>query len=456
MKKIGVNKLIETFDTTYNIIDKVISIPVNITETLVKGDSNSKIIHFRILRFYDGVDLSNKDVYVCYKNASGQTGETVCINRKTTNVTLTFDWIIPSEVTTSAGIIFYFVEFRTVDNANQKIYCWKTIEQKYQVANTFEVTNTALPSPYTAEKVFLNINPNRVSRSDISGSGIPIKIVGKTIQMKQEKPIAVMNDNMSVALTFRIPRYYDNVDRQNMTFCFPYVNANRDSDISCASNVMITEDEVFISWILDSKVTHFSGKVRFMIGVLGYLQDNSFYSWYTQPAEIEVKSTINITTLLDEPQFSWYESWAVEADNILQQTAQIRNKAEEYYDLAEKGLKSTKEVLDSVKVYSDFAKDYCDRAETAFLDFYNMSITRDNYVNDIFETVNYYRSNGKLYLKSQLIKTNNIYDGRTETIYASDGTTILSVKNYHINRDPYGNITGTFGNLNQLQYHKII
>lgn len=147
MQKIGVNKLIETFDTTYNIIDKAISIPVNITETLVKGDSNSKIIHFRILRFYDGVDLSNKDVYVCYKNASGQTGETVCINRKATNVTLTFDWIIPSEVTTSAGIIFYFVEFRTVDNANKKIYCWKTIERKYQVVNTFEVTNTALCSP---------------------------------------------------------------------------------------------------------------------------------------------------------------------------------------------------------------------------------------------------------------------------------------------------------------------
>ncbi|MGF0146305.1 hypothetical protein ACQRDF_02575 [Lachnospiraceae bacterium SGI.054] len=75
--------------------------------TIVMGEENSSIITFKMNRYYDGVDLSEKKIKVMFRNSAMEMFRSeVCNVRKSKN-TIKFSWIIPNDVTKNNKIVAY-------------------------------------------------------------------------------------------------------------------------------------------------------------------------------------------------------------------------------------------------------------------------------------------------------------------------------------------------------------
>ncbi|MBU5332128.1 hypothetical protein KQI61_07945 [Anaerocolumna aminovalerica] len=451
--------MINTTNSTYDIIDRFIYVPVNTTTFAVQGDNASRVIIFRISRFIDGVDLSSKEIYVCFKTILGTTGETATNNIKYSNSVLEFSWAVPSEVTISEGTVEFYVEFREIDKENEKIYCLKTKPITQDIEKSFSIDNSATEGDFTIEKLFLDENSSHLTRTDLIDSDLPFKVDDRDILMKPTKVIAVFKDNMSQILSFRLRRKVDSIDRGNKTFCFKYMNANGESDICIASNVAIYEDEIYISWALDSKVTKFAGEVTFAIGVIGFLSDGTLYSWNTKPAQFTVEGGLDVESNLVKPVQSWFDSWVIEADNILKQSAQYANQAKDYYYNIDGMDKVIQDLAEKATEQATLARGYANEANNAVTEFNGLYAVRsekdENNIN-IFKTVKYYRSDNTLFMISTLNTVIDTYDQRTEVRYDIDGVTLIDTKIHPIKRDIDGIVTGNFGHLGQLQYHGLI
>lgn len=454
--------MITAYKTTHDIDNRLITVPALAKKILVEGDANSTIITFRIPRYADGVDLSTKEIFVCFQTKDNTTGRTPCKNISFSNAALTFQWTVPPEAAAIPGSLTYHIDFDTVED-DICVYRLKTLDQTMTVTDSFEVLDNAKASDYLAEKLFLQGNIDRISHSDLSGHGYPYRVNEKTIEMNSSSTVAVVHDNMSRLLQFRLKRFYDGVDRKDMTFCFPYINANGDGDISSACNIFHTDDEIFVGWALDSKVTNTAGMVTFKLGALGYLEDGSFYVWYTDDAEFEVHPAIDVCTLLDEPDFSWYESWAVEADHVIKTASQYCSQTKDYYHMIQSADTAIASQISQINTYLTQIKNYADSLPTivpaAISDFSKITCSRSN-IDDSGNYLNlrYTRQDGTLYLTSELIGDSTIgnYTGRKETRYDTDGVTVLSTTQFPLNYDSAGNLSDGLGSMNQLLYHNLI
>lgn len=449
--------MIQTKNLTYDIIDRVISIPLTTNTFAVMGDNVSRYLTFRISRYIDNVDLSLKKIYICYKTSTTTTGESVAVNLKYSNSILEFDWAIPSEVTDVNGSVEFYIEFREVDEENKKIYCLKTKSITQDVEMSFNVENTATAKDYSFEKLFLESNTTHINRPDIIDGDLPFKIIDRDILMDTKKVVAVMKDNMSQILSFRLKRKIDGVDRADKTFCFKFMNANGETDIALASNVFVYEDEISIGWILDSKVTSYSGTVSFVVSVLGKLDDDSLYSWNSKMAQFTIEGGLDVDTSLPQPSQSWYNSWIIEADNILQNSAINANKAKDYYlsaDNINKAIIENTKIINQQSLIVQSNTNLTQDAISVLTDLYAVRSSKDD--TGVFTVVKYYRSDGMIYMTSTLNSVTDTYDQRIEVRYDVDGATILSTKIIPIIRDLDGIVVGRMGNLSQLQYHGLI
>jgi hypothetical protein len=453
----GRTYMIHSKNITYDIVDRYISIPVITTTFAVMGDNVSRYLTFRISKYFDNVDLSKKQIYICYKTASNTTGESLAVNIKYSNSILEFDWAVPSEVTTSSGTVEFYIEFREVNEENQKVYCLKTKSITHDVEKSFNVNNTAEENDYTIEKLFLHDNSTHINRTDLIDSELPSKVVDRDIIINTAKIIAVMKDNMSQILTFRLKRKVDGIDRANKTFCIKFLNAKGESDISIASNVFIYDEEINIGWALDSKVTKHPGTVKFEIAVLGYLEDGSLYSWHTKPAKFVVEGGLDVDSNLVKPAQSWFDSWVIEADNILQQSAQFANQSKTSSQSIETIKADVQQLANTATHQATLSESYANQASDAIAAISDLYITRTSKDDiGIFKIVNYYRQDSSLYMVSELKSIIDTYDQRTEIRYKTDGVTIYDTKHVPIIRDMDGIVIGRMGNLSQLQYHGLI
>ncbi|WP_312369072.1 hypothetical protein [Lachnoclostridium sp.] len=451
--------MINTKKITYDIIDRTILEPENATTFAVMGDNVSHKMIFRIARFIDSVDLSQKLIYVCYKNSIGATGESPATISRLTNTILEIDWKIPNELTSTHGDVEFYLEFRKLDDQNNKIYVLKTKPVTRQIEKSFMVENTATEADFSFEKAFLDDNSSHLTRSDLVDSELPFRVVDRDIIINSSRVIAILNDNMSQILSFRLKRVVDGIDRADKTFCFKYINANGESDIAIATNINNFEDDIIISWALDRKVTRYAGTITFSICILGNLSDGTFYSWNTKPSTFEVETGLDIESQLVTPVNSWFDSWVIEADNILKQSSQFANQAKEFFQKAELAKKDIEELVNATKDHAIAAGTSAKEAKETIYEIVGLYVTRsdkdiDN--SEIFKKVNYYRPDRTLYMSSTLSTARDKFDQRIEVKYDIDGTSVVSTDTYSILRDEDDSVTGHFSSLNQLQYHGLV
>ena len=123
------------------IIEKNPILPKDIGR-IVCGDSNSNILTFKISRFYDGVDLYNKNIKIIVKNELGTfTEDTVDV--KYTDESLRFSWILSSSTTYKAGTVNAAIVF--IGSESDEVYALKTLPFNLTVDNSLEFSTDEPP-----------------------------------------------------------------------------------------------------------------------------------------------------------------------------------------------------------------------------------------------------------------------------------------------------------------------
>lgn len=118
--------------STATIVEKTVNVS-DIGEFVV-GEMNSSVITFKMNRYYDGVDLLQKDILIMYKNTNGVYKDKA-VNIQYSTDGLKFSWIVPNDATKVIKITAY-VCFISDD------YLWKTKNFTISFNPSFDVTDT--------------------------------------------------------------------------------------------------------------------------------------------------------------------------------------------------------------------------------------------------------------------------------------------------------------------------
>lgn len=121
------------------------------------------------------------------------------------------------------------------------------------------------------------------------------EIVNRTIVPSATEELAVVNDNDSRYITFKIPSVIDGIDITDKILTVRYVNSlNRYDQFFCNSREVITEGNeqfVLFDWVLDSNVTSAKGTVTYDISIYDTndMTNVSQYILHTKPTTFYVE-----------------------------------------------------------------------------------------------------------------------------------------------------------------------
>lgn len=112
---------------------------------IVSGDTNSNILTFEINRFYDGVDLYQKNIRFIVRNKNGIFMEEA-VNEQYNDELLRFSWVLSFAVTQYNGSIEAAIEFfgKTEEGYN---YSLKTVPFTIRIENSIDATDITVESP---------------------------------------------------------------------------------------------------------------------------------------------------------------------------------------------------------------------------------------------------------------------------------------------------------------------
>lgn len=99
------DNLIFNFDSETKKIAKIYNQPI------VSGENLSQFIRFEFPRYYDGIDLSTKNIQFIYIAENGYTDINAarCVERNDEHIR--FGWLVPGEACSTAGTLSFGVEF---------------------------------------------------------------------------------------------------------------------------------------------------------------------------------------------------------------------------------------------------------------------------------------------------------------------------------------------------------
>lgn len=87
------------------------SISVIRKQTLISGERNSQYIAFQMPRYYDGIDLSEKNIEVIYATETGISDINKVINVRRNEEYLLFGWVVPGGALQDPGTLSFCIEF---------------------------------------------------------------------------------------------------------------------------------------------------------------------------------------------------------------------------------------------------------------------------------------------------------------------------------------------------------
>jgi hypothetical protein len=327
---------------TFVVVNKNIQAPIKLSNILIQGDKHSRKIHFIMNRYFDGVDLSNKDIFVNYKNANSETGFDTIDSITLSEDLIEFDWWVNSNVTALEGCVSIQIEISKHDEFGSIIYRNQTSPLELKVDKTVISNGSSESVDYYLDIKFLNDNSSPITYDDMKSTNVPIKVENRTIIMPSLDNIAVTQDSRSKLLTFNIQRYMDNIDLSKKTPCIKFKLLDGTGDRSFVCNQTVTETQLKFDWLLDSKVTSLVGKVEFAIEFIGYNEKKEFYCYNTLPSYIFISKGLDVDNIIEQPSASWMQSWNILADSYLRDYIKY---VQEIRVSVEQALKSAGEAL---------------------------------------------------------------------------------------------------------------
>ena len=167
----------ETFDIDAN--TREITIPKSFKDGVgVQGDQVAEIIYFTIDRYFDATDLNTQNIYIEWRNASGDEGLSKEYVRDLTTLPnkIIFGWPLQAEITESAGPVEFAVRFYTLKDEGDKkeiVYSFATKPARIIINKTMGLDITkagAGVDAYDATEMIIN----RFQNSQITDENLAV------------------------------------------------------------------------------------------------------------------------------------------------------------------------------------------------------------------------------------------------------------------------------------------
>lgn len=85
-------------------------------QTLIAGEINSQYISFMVARYYDGIDLSEKNIKIIYNGPTNYHSSNYAVNVMRNDESIKFGWIVPRGAVFAPGELQFAVEFINREN----------------------------------------------------------------------------------------------------------------------------------------------------------------------------------------------------------------------------------------------------------------------------------------------------------------------------------------------------
>ena len=115
-------------------------------QTIVYGEAKSQYIRFNIDRYYDGIDLSDKDIRVVWKNTAKNGDINAVVNVERSEDGLRFGWLVPAGACQCNGKVSFDIEFTNEDET----YVLKTRTYDMRVFGALDA-GSVVPEPVGKE-----------------------------------------------------------------------------------------------------------------------------------------------------------------------------------------------------------------------------------------------------------------------------------------------------------------
>ena len=107
----GYENGIYTDDMIFEVNKDTKQLQVITNQVMVSGENKSQFIRFQMPRYYDGIDLSTKNIQIIYITESGfsDINSAICVERNDEN--LRFGWLVPAAASYDVGVLSFSIEF---------------------------------------------------------------------------------------------------------------------------------------------------------------------------------------------------------------------------------------------------------------------------------------------------------------------------------------------------------
>lgn len=190
------------------------------------------------------------------------------------------------------------------------------------------------------------------------------EIVNRTIVPSATEDLAVMNDNDSRYITFKVPSVIDGIDVTDKVFTIRYMNALNQYDQFFANTREVVmdgnEEFVLFDWVLSSKVTSAKGEVVYDVSIYDTndISNLSQYILHTKPAKLIIEDGLLDTGEPVEDEKALQEaidSFNASATKLYNQCLEQANAAKSSADDAKKSAEKLK--TDTTLTISGYAAD---------------------------------------------------------------------------------------------------
>ena len=134
--------------------------------------------------------------------------------------------------------------------------------------------------------------------------------------------INITQEENSQFIPFEMPRYYDGFDLMQTTLSIHYITSDGYYGDAAPINVSYDTSTIKFGWLIDGRVTHIAGNVKFEIRAIGVNSNGDAYVWKSRTFD---KMTV-MQSLIDDRSIELDDSWVQElvtriAENIGEQIA---------------------------------------------------------------------------------------------------------------------------------------
>lgn len=166
----------------------------------------------------------------------------------------------------------------------------------------------------------------------------------KIITVDQSQ-INITQESNSQFIPFKIKRYWDGVDLNNMSILIYFCNANNNASYSSPINVYYNDDYIKFGWLINSYATAVQGQLKFEIQAAGQNSKGDNYLWKSQiNTSLSVLQSLSSSGAI-EPDSEWATTFL---NNIMQQVQLANSYANTASSSAETASNAANSVTTSI------------------------------------------------------------------------------------------------------------